>query len=146
MNQTHSLRMFFKCMISIFDQHLDHGDFVYICMKLKEWRILKSCSHVWHENNAFIFILVWLSVTNAFDTWLAMYVERVADDEMCFYCRGVNNYISFLFFLYFCHYFTNVVLIESLELFLHDNIWKTEKHLFVSENIDNIPLKWKHLL
>jgi len=33
-----------------------------------------------------------------------MYTERGADDEMCFYCLGVNNYFSFLFFLYFCNY------------------------------------------
>jgi len=33
-----------------------------------------------------------------------MYVERAADDEMCIYCRGVNNYFSCLFFLYFSHY------------------------------------------
>jgi len=28
----------------VLDQHLDHGDFVYICiiMKLKEWRVLNG--------------------------------------------------------------------------------------------------------
>jgi len=31
---------FLKGILSILDQHLDHGDFVYICMKLKEWRVL----------------------------------------------------------------------------------------------------------
>jgi len=33
-----------------------------------------------------------------------MYVEHAADDEKCIYCPGVNNYFSFLFFIYFCHY------------------------------------------
>jgi len=33
-----------------------------------------------------------------------MYVERAADDEMCIYCLGVNNYFSFIFLLFFCHY------------------------------------------
>jgi len=27
-------------MFYILDQNLDHGDFLYICMKLKEWRVL----------------------------------------------------------------------------------------------------------
>jgi len=27
-----------------------------------------------------------------------MYVERAADDEMCIYCRGMNIYLSFLYF------------------------------------------------
>jgi len=31
-----------KGILSIFDQNLDHGDFVYICMKLKEGKILSS--------------------------------------------------------------------------------------------------------
>jgi len=29
----------------------------------------------------FVVFVFW--VTNAFDTWLAMYVERAADNEMC---------------------------------------------------------------
>jgi len=43
-------------------------------------------------------------VTKAVDTWLAIYEERAADDEMCIYCLGVNIYFSFRFFLYFSHY------------------------------------------
>jgi len=31
-----------KGILSILDQNLDHRDFVYICTKLKEWRILNS--------------------------------------------------------------------------------------------------------
>jgi len=27
-----------------------------------------------------------------------MYIECAADDEMCIYCLGVNNYFLFLFF------------------------------------------------
>jgi len=42
-----------------------------------------------------------------FDTLLAMYVERAADDKMCIYCLGVNIYFSFLFFSYYCHCFLN---------------------------------------
>jgi len=33
-----------------------------------------------------------------------MYVERTADDQMCIYCLGLNNYFPFILFLYFCHY------------------------------------------
>jgi len=33
-----------------------------------------------------------------------MYVECATVDEMCIYCLGVNNYFSFNFFLYFCHF------------------------------------------
>jgi len=29
-----------KVILSLLDQNLDHGDFVYECMKLKEWRVL----------------------------------------------------------------------------------------------------------
>jgi len=29
-------------MLSILEQNLDHSDFVYIGMKLKEWRVLNS--------------------------------------------------------------------------------------------------------
>jgi len=32
----------FMLKFSILDQNLDHGDFVYICMKLKEWRVLNG--------------------------------------------------------------------------------------------------------
>jgi len=32
---------------------------------------------------------------------VAMFVERAADDEMCIYSCGVNNYLSFLFFFMF---------------------------------------------
>jgi len=54
---------------------------------------------------------------------LAIYVECVADNYMCIYCLGVNNYFSFPFFLFFVTiHFTNVVLKESLEIFLHDKI------------------------
>jgi len=28
-----------KGILSILDQNFDHGDFVYSCMKLKEWRV-----------------------------------------------------------------------------------------------------------
>jgi len=31
-----------KEILSILDQNLDHGDFVYICMKLKVWRVLNG--------------------------------------------------------------------------------------------------------
>jgi len=49
---------------------------------------------------------------------LAMFVERAADDEMCIYCLGVNNYFSFtcIFFLYFCHY-SPLKKFEKLEKF-----------------------------
>jgi len=43
---------------------------------------------------------------NAFDPWLAMYVERASDGEMCIYCCGVNNYFSFIFFFIFLSLFT----------------------------------------
>jgi len=33
---------YLKGIFSILDPNLDHGDFVYICMKLKEWRILNG--------------------------------------------------------------------------------------------------------
>jgi len=29
---------------------------------------------------------------------IRVHIERAADDEMCIYCLGVNNYISLLFF------------------------------------------------
>jgi len=52
-----------------------------------------------------------------------MYVDRAADDEMCIYCHWVNDYFSILFFLYFVTiHFTNVVLTNSLKLFLRDKI------------------------
>jgi len=53
-----------------------------------------------------------------------MYVERVADDEMCIYCLGVNHYFSFLFFLYLCHYslYKCGIKGKKLELYLHDKI------------------------
>jgi len=54
--------------------------------------------------NVFDLVLFGFRVTNAFHTRQATYVERTADDEMCIYCLGVNNYFSFLFFLYFCHF------------------------------------------
>jgi len=31
-----------KGIFSILDQYLDHVNFVYICMKLKEWKILNG--------------------------------------------------------------------------------------------------------
>jgi len=34
--------LLFKGIYSILDQNLDHGDIVYICMKLKEWRFLNG--------------------------------------------------------------------------------------------------------
>jgi len=33
-----------KGILSILDKNLDHKDFVYICIKLKEWRVLYSCA------------------------------------------------------------------------------------------------------
>jgi len=52
-----------------------------------------------------------------------MYVECAADDKMCIYCRWVNDYFSFFsFYIFVTIHFTNVVLKESLELFLHDTI------------------------
>jgi len=32
----------FKGIVAILDQNLDHGDFVNICMKLKDWRVLNG--------------------------------------------------------------------------------------------------------
>jgi len=29
-------------ILSILDQDLDHGDFLYICIKLKGWRVLNA--------------------------------------------------------------------------------------------------------
>jgi len=34
--------MQFKGILSILDQNIDYGDYIYICMKLKEWRVLNS--------------------------------------------------------------------------------------------------------
>jgi len=31
-----------KVIFSILNQNVDHGDFLYICMKLKEWRVLNK--------------------------------------------------------------------------------------------------------
>jgi len=94
-----------------------------------------SSIHFWHLHNVFNLELIGFWVTNAFDTWLAIYVELAADDEICIYCLGVNSDISFLFFSYFfiTIHFTNVVLKESLELSLHGKIWKAWKVSFVSE-------------
>jgi len=94
-----------------------------MCMKLKIWRVLNG--HVRHLYNVFNLVLFGFWVTNAFDFLVAIYIERAADDEMCIYCLRVNNYFSFLFFSYFFTInFTNGVLKKSLELFLHDKIWK----------------------
>jgi len=38
-----------KGILSILDQNLYHGDFVYICMKLKEWRVLNG--HIMHAQS-----------------------------------------------------------------------------------------------
>jgi len=70
--------------------------------------------------------------TSELQQWLAMYVERVADDEMCIYCLGVNNDFSFLFFFYI-FLSMNLQMLYCLELFLHDKIWKAWKFPFVSE-------------
>jgi len=70
---------------------------------------------------------------NAFDTWLAMYVEHAADNEMCIYCRGVNHFSFLSFYILATIHFTNVVLIESFEIFLHNKILKAWKHSFVRE-------------
>jgi len=35
-------KTFLKGIFSTLDQNLNHGDFVYICMKLKEWRVLNG--------------------------------------------------------------------------------------------------------
>jgi len=52
-----------------------------------------------------------------------LYVEYAADDKMCIYCCGVNNYIfHFFFYILVTIHFTNVVLKKNLELFLHDKI------------------------
>jgi len=66
--------------------------------------------------NVFNLVLVGFWITNAFDTWLAIYIEResAADDEMCIYCLGVNNYFSyFSFYIFVTINFTNVALKEN---------------------------------
>jgi len=55
---------------------------MYICMKLKEWKVLNSHT-VMFDTYKFNLVLFGFWVMNAFDTWLAIYVERAADDEMC---------------------------------------------------------------
>jgi len=61
-----------------------------------------------------------------------IYLEHVADDEGCIYCLGVNYYISFLFFLYFCHYSLYKCGIKGkLEIFLHNKNLKYLKN-FIS--------------
>jgi len=60
-----------------------------------------------------------------------MHLECAADNEMCIYCLGLNNYLSFLFFYIFVTVrFTNVVLKES---YLAQQNLKILKILFLIE-------------
>jgi len=54
-----------------------------------------------------------------------MNVEHATDDKMCIFCLGVNTVIIFhlfCFYIFVAIHFRNMVLKESLELFLQDNI------------------------
>jgi len=86
------------------------------CFKCSRFICDVKCGFSGFFQYVYIYIYIYILVFFILD--YAMYIQRAADDEICIYSLGENNYFSLLFFyLFVTIHFTNVVLKENLELF-----------------------------